>query len=443
MDYYLQNVRTGETAKLSPDRTLIGTAEHATIPVESGPYLAAFAVRYPTGWALFGLSDDETVTFNRQPLRPGQRVSLHKGALLTAGDERFTLLHPRSQTESEAAPANEVPPVCLLEVRYPDGQEECRAVDHDLLFGRLPCCHVHFADTRLSRFNALLACDSNAWFIHNLTKKVIGRNRKPVPLFARLEDGDELQIGPLLVRVELRSASDTPPPPQRVASHDAPASVRHPAAFASAMVAEATDFPDATDDGTSEQPTGSNLDRLREHAQNLDHWLKAHPPRPETKATKGAIGGWLEAQRDKLRRFWFDTPETATARSMRAAGRFEDAFGVLDRAIRARPDSPDLLRELYRLYDAIGLYEFCYRPLRQIEKLAEMRGSPDPWVLETLARICERLGHERPSMTDRAVGYWTKLEAATGANHRNEKADVMARRALREGGYAGTSGDGV
>lgn len=443
MDLYLQNVRTGETTKLSPDRTLIGTAEHATIPMESGPYLAAFAVRYTTGWALFGLSDDESVTFNRQPLRPAQRVLLHKGALLTIGDERYTFLHPRSQTENEA-PASGTPPVCLLEVRYPDGQEECRTVDHDLLFGRLPCCHVQFADTRLSRFNALVACDNSEWFIHNLTKKVIGRNRKPVPLFSQLEDGDELQIGPLLVRVELRAANETPLPPNRAASSDVPRGTRRPNAVASHLLAEATtDFPDATDDGSGEQPASSNLDRLRERAQNLDHWLKAHPPKAEAKAAKGAIGGWLEAQRDRLRRFWFDTPETASARSMRAAGRFEEAFGVLDRAIRARPDSPDLLRELYRLYDAIGLHEFCYRPLRQIEKLAEVRGSPDPWVLETLARVCERLGHERPSMTERAVAYWTKLEAATGVNHRSEKADVLARRALREGGYAGTSGDGT
>src|SRR5262245_47430354 len=59
MDYHLQNLRTGETFALSPQRTLIGTAEHATIrTAEGGPYLAALAVRYPSGWALYGLSND-------------------------------------------------------------------------------------------------------------------------------------------------------------------------------------------------------------------------------------------------------------------------------------------------------------------------------------------------------------------------------------------------
>ena len=34
-----------------------------------------------------------------------------------------------------------------------------------------------------------------------------------------------------------------------------------------------------------------------------------------------------------------------------------------------------------------------------------------------------------------------KLEAATGASYRRQKSDVMARRALHDGGYASTSGD--
>jgi hypothetical protein len=153
------------------------------------------------------------------------------------------------------------------------------------------------------------------------------------------------------------------------------------------------------------------------------------------------LGGWLGAQRDRLRRFWLDTPETTAARSLRAAGRPEEAFAVLDRAIRARPDSPDLLRELYRLYDAIGFIDLCFRPLRQIEKLATARGQQDNWVLETLARLCERLGRDSPSMIDRAISYWSKLEAATGISYSRQKTDALAIRALREGGYAGAQDD--
>ncbi len=119
----------------------------------------------------------------------------------------------------------------------------------------------------------------------------------------------------------------------------------------------------------------------------------------------------------------------------------DEAFALLDRAIRARPDGPELLRELYRLYDAVGFTDLCYRPLRQIEKVAEARGTPDAWVLESLARLCERLGRERPSMIDRAIHYWHKLEAATGVSTSRQRTDALALRALHEGGYAGASGD--
>ena len=47
---------------------------------------------------------------------------------------------------------------------------------------------------------------------------------------------------------------------------------------------------------------------------------------------------------------------------------------------------------VYRLYESVGLTDLCYRPLRQIEKLAAARGGSDVWVLEALARVCERLG---------------------------------------------------
>jgi hypothetical protein len=90
---------------------------------------------------------------------------------------------------------------------------------------------------------------------------------------------------------------------------------------------------------------------------------------------------------------------------------------------------------LYRLYEGVGLLDLCYRPLRQIHKLATARGAPDTWALETLARLCERLGQERPDMLDRAVGYWKKLEAATGVSYARERTAAMARRALRDGGF--------
>jgi hypothetical protein len=44
-------------------------------------------------------------------------------------------------------------------------------------------------------------------------------------------------------------------------------------------------------------------------------------------------------------------------------------------------------------------------------------------------------------MYDRAVGYWTKLERATGTNYAREKAATLASRALKESGFAKTSGD--
>jgi hypothetical protein len=441
MEFHLQNVRTGETVKLAPDRTLIGTADHATVRTsESGPYLAALVVRYPSGWVAFGLSDDPTVTFNRSPFHAAQRVAPKKGDLLTIGDERFTFLTPHREPD---APATDPPPACFAYIQNPDGMEECRAVDHDLLFGRLSLCHVQLADSRLSRLSALLAAHGGAWYVHALSKKPIGRNRKPVNTFARVGDGDVLLIGPLVVRLEVRDgaaeALSTPPP----AASDSTVNIRRPPKLSHAPPASATDFAEATDDGSGPQEpaTGPDLSALRAGAQRLEQWLKGQNS-TET-ASKGGLGGWLGAQRDRLRRFWFDTPETTAARSLRTAGRVDEAFAVLDRAIRARPDGPELLRELYRLYEAVGFTDLCYRPLRQIEKLAEVRGAPDTWVLETLARVCERLGRERPSMIDRAIGYWNKLEAATGVSYARQRTDALALRALREGGYAGASGDGV
>src|SRR5207237_1775601 len=166
-------------------------------------------------------------------------------------------------------------------------------------------------------------------------------------------------------------------------------------------VSESTDT-GSTPDPKSNSSSGPDVLSFRPGAERLEQWLKGQTP--TASQPKGGLSGWLDSQRDRLRRFWLDTPETTSARSLRTAGRAAEAFAVLDRAIRARPDSPELLRELYRLYEAVGFVDLCYRPLRQIEKIAVARGTPDTWVLETLARLCERLGRDRPAMVARAAG---------------------------------------
>ncbi len=437
MDLHLQNVRTGVTAKLSPERTLIGAADHATIrSAVDGPYLAALAVRYPSGWALYGLGDDSEVTFNRRPFRAGQRVSPKKGDLLTVLNERFLFLAPNSDAPPNDTSAVAVP-ACFAYITDPEGKEECRSLDHDILFGRLELCHVQLADSRLSRLCALLASDDGNWYIHNLSKKVIGRNRKGVQTCARIADGDELQIGPLLVRLEIRGGADVETPPARsdasptVDTRALPTILMDPATCN-------TDVAEATEDEKGEvtEANGPDYASLRTSAQNLEHWLNALPdPTPQS---RGGISAWLGSQRDRLRRFWLDTPETTAARSLHSAGKLEEAFAVLDRAIRARPDGPELLRELYRLYEAVGFHDLCFRPLRQIEKLADARGTSDTWVLEALARLCEQLAPARPTMFDRAIGYWQKLETATGQSTSRQRANVLALRAIRDGGYTGS-----
>jgi hypothetical protein len=441
MDLHLQNVRSGDTYKLSPDRTLIGSADHANIRTAGDVYLAALAVRYPSGWALFGLSDDPEVTFNRQPLRAVQRVAPKKGDLLIVRGERYAFIAPGNEAGPEP-PEPVTPPPCFATIKDAEGMEECRAVDHDLLFGRMDICHVQLADAKLSRLGALLASDDGTWYIHALSKKAIGLNRKAVPHTARVENGDELLIGPLVVRLEIRTGGRAPEPDSR---SEAPVNNRRP----SRPSAEPTGGPtggsheksETTDDGTG-SPTeadGSALTALRARAEQLERWLRGQEP--PASAPRSGLGGWLENQRDRLRRFWFDTPETTSARSLRAAKRVAEAFSVLDRAIRARPDGPELLRELYRLYEAVGFTDLCFRPLRQIEKLAEARGSADTWVLEELARLCERLGPTRAGMFDRAVGYWTKLEVATGVSYSRQKSNVLALRAIHARGGSAPAND--
>jgi hypothetical protein len=414
MDYHLQNLGTGDATTLDPERTLIGSADHATVRTgEDSPYLAALAVCYPAGWVVHGLSDDPNVRFNREPLRVPRQVTPRPGDLLDVGEERFRFV-PVGGGPAGPQPPTDPPPACYAYIINPDGMEECRVIDHDLLIGRLSVCHVRLPDKRLSRLTALLASYAGAWYVHNLSRSpIVARNRELVSGFAALEDGDELLIGPLTVRIELGTSTGE-------------SAARPPAG--------STPVPDYADDAVGT----TDLAEFRSAAVKLDRWLKGQEPAP---APREGLGGWLGAQKAKLSRFWYDTPETTHARGLRTAGRFADAFGILDRAVRARPDGPELLRELYRLHDAAGLHDMCYRPLRQIEKLAEARGAPDPWVLEELAKLCERLGKSDPAMFDRAMRYWDKLEAATGVSYARERAAAMATRALRDGGFAASAGE--
>lgn len=415
MDYHLQNLRTGDLYPLDPDRTLIGFASHAGVPTgDAGPFLAALVVRYPAGWAVHGLSDDPAVRFNREPLRAPRQVSPRPGDLLDVGEDRFRFV-PVGGGPAGPQPAAEPPPPCYAYIVNPDGLEECRVIDHDLLVGRLSVCHVRLRDKRLSRLTALLAAHAGKWYVHNLSRNpIVARNRELVDGYAELADGDELLIGPLTVRIEISTPTGD-------------AALRPPSA----------DLPAATFDADDAAGT-TDMAEFRAAAVKLDRWLKGQEP---TSGSREGIGSWFGAQKAKLSRFWYDTPETTHARGLRTAGRFADAFAVLDRAVRARPDSPELLRELYRLHDAAGLHDLCYRPLRQIEKLAEARGAPDPWVLEELARLCERLGATDPAMFDRAMRYWEKLEAATGVSYARERAAAMATRALRDGGFTAPASD--
>lgn len=431
MELHLQHVRTGDTIRMSPGRTLVGTAEHAAVQCEGdGPYLGALVVRYPTGWAIYGLADEE-VTYNRRPLPAGQRVRPRKDDVLGVGDERYTVLAP--DLGAAPPPEPDAPaPSCFAYITNPDGMEECRAVDHNLLFGRLPFCHVQLADTRLSRLAALLAAHDGRWYVHNLSKKPLGLNRKAVHTCARVADGDELLVGPLVVRLEVQ-----PSTAERAALAPALTGSRERPPLSTAA---ATDVPENTDTPGPRDPNPElDLIALQASGQELENWLKRQEP--PAAPPKSGLGGWLGAQRDRLRRFWLDSPETTLARNLRTSGRVAEAFAVLDRAIRARPDGPELLRELYKLYESLGLFDLCYRPLRQIEKIAQARGVPDPWVLEALATACERLGRDRAEMFDRAISYWEKLEATTGVSYRRQKDEAMARRALHEGGYASAAGD--
>ena len=354
------------------------------------------------------------MTYNRQPLGRAQRIIPKRGDLLIVGTERFTFIAPRSGADepptTDTARVLRVHPQPRRDGRVPGGRSRpsVRPTGRSVTF--------NWPTPRLSRLSALLAAHDGAWYIHTLSKKPLGRNRKAVTTYARVEDGDELLIGPLVVRIEIRGGSaekaalPTGLPIRR-------SNIRRPPALSKAG-------PQSSGDGLR------RIDRRRNRGHRTRRRTRTWPrciagaqqleklveePEPARGRAEDRAGRLARAQRDKLRRFWLDTPETTAARSLRTAG--EVRRGVRDPRPRhpRRPDGPELLRELYRLYEAAGLFDFCYRPLRHIEKLAEARGTPDPWVLETLARLCERLSVEQPAMADRAIAYWHKLEAATGS----------------------------
>jgi hypothetical protein len=51
-------------------------------------------------------------------------------------------------------------------------------------------------------------------------------------------------------------------------------------------------------------------------------------------------------------------------------------------------------------------------------------------------RLSSRLVKERAGMSDRAIGYWSKLEKATGISYAKERDSVRATRTLQDGGYS-------
>lgn len=419
MPLLLRNARTGDVHRLDPERSLIGSVEHADVRAP-GPLMAGFVVRYPSGWAVHALTDHPPFMHNGRQIPLGRSAQVGQDDVIQFGDVAFRVEADHKDSAQHRALTDEGPTVCHVTVRGPDGMEECRVIDHDLLIGRLPVCHVSYPDKRLSRMNALLASDAGTWYVHNLAKGPIGQNRQRVDFSSPLENGDELLIGPLTVWVGIRAENPPHTPP--------------PAGKAGGISGEATteDIPGGESPTPAPGPPSSKFDStptdpiiagVREKAKRLDAWLRTQT-RPSSKEGRQ----WVE----KVRGFWADAHEATTARSLRNLGRLGDAFALLDTAVRSRPDSQDLLWELYRLYRTAGLADLCYRPLRQIEKVAERRGGkPDPRVLETLAQVCEELGTRDREMFDRALGYWDRLETLTGISYSRERSATMAKQTMR------------
>ena len=421
MPLLLRDARNGDAHPLDPERALLGTVEHADVRMPGrGPLLAALFVRYPTGWAIHALTDQPPLVLNGRPVPLGRRSPVGHDDVIEVGEVAYRVEADHRGSAPHRALSDDASTVCHVTVRGPDGMEECRVIDHDLLIGRLPVCHVSYPDKRLSRVHALLASDAGTWFVHNLAKGPLGQNRQRVDYSSPLEDGDELLVGPLTVWVGIRAEAPvvTPPPAGRpgrslgeATTEDLPGSE------------SPTPAPGLPTTEPEAEPADPAAAPIRAKAKRLDAWLRTQT-RPASK--EGRV--WVE----KVRGFWADAHEATTARSLRNLGRLADAFALLDTAVRARPDSTDILWELYRLYRAAGLTELCYRPLRQIEKVAERRGGkPDSRVLETLAQVCEELGTRDREMFERALAYWGRLEALTGVSYARERAATMAKQTMR------------
>ena len=140
--------------------------------------------------------------------------------------------------------------------------------------------------------------------------------------------------------------------------------------------------------------------------------------------------------------FWKECPEAITARALRTNEQYETVFSILATPLQNGREWPVLLRELYYLFQTTKSLNLCYRTLLRLEKLAEAAGSPDPWVLETLARVCAEMGTQHRAMFAVAYTYLTKLEAATGTSKEQEKAAILAQQKELDFDYrpAGVSG---
>lgn len=436
MPISLINMRTGESHPIDPERTLVGSGSHADVRLPDGsPFLAAVVVEYPGGWAVHPLTEDPPLTLNGRPLAIGDRAAPRHQDMLAVDGHRFQFEFDEESSHAPKAAARTSP--FNITIRGSDGMEEFRVVDHDLLIGRLGLCHVQYAYTTLSRLNVLFSCDGGDWWAVNLAKGPVGRIRpgeEPVRIGRRttLLHGDELIVGPLHLKIEIPTPAAEPP-----IGFAEPLLAPPPAAPKKKYrKGDMTDEHVPTDVAVSSfdasPPTEADNVKLGLHLAGvrLDSWLKSQKLQA---ATEKSSWGILK----KLADFWTDTPETTRARGLASTGKLSEAFEVLEKAIRARPENPALLRELYRLYTTAGLGELCYRPLRHIEKLADARGKPDAWVLEELARVCTSLGPTNLSLFDRAIQYWNKLELVTGRSCSREKQDTLGRRALVEGGFAG------